>query len=156
MSRLTSKSGLCRLALRVNKYVYMDNADKEICYGKCPISANCINANRPRTNGDDLVAKVFSEIGAKDSVIRARRRARIREAGGVHTDKDICEIRKSQDDKCGHCLTELSGRGHVDHIFPLARGGSNWPHNLQLLCAPCNMSKGSKDPIEFMFGKNSA
>jgi 5-methylcytosine-specific restriction endonuclease McrA len=32
----------------------------------------------------------------------------------------------------------------VDHIVPLAKGGSDRPSNLQLLCAVCNRKKGSK------------
>lgn len=38
---------------------------------------------------------------------------------------------------------------HVDHIKALARGGSNWPSNLQLTCGPCNNRKRAIDPIEF-------
>jgi len=31
-----------------------------------------------------------------------------------------------------------------DHIVPLAAGGPNVADNLQLLCRPCNRSKGAK------------
>ena len=33
---------------------------------------------------------------------------------------------------------------HVDHIAPLARGGTNHPDNLQLAHAACNIRKGAK------------
>lgn len=33
--------------------------------------------------------------------------------------------------------------GHVDHIFPRARGGGNDDSNLRLLCMSCNSSKGA-------------
>ena len=32
---------------------------------------------------------------------------------------------------------------HVDHVIPLARGGTNWPANLRPACASCNLSKGA-------------
>ena len=30
---------------------------------------------------------------------------------------------------------------HVDHIFPVAKGGTNHPSNLQTLCEDCNSGK---------------
>jgi hypothetical protein len=35
---------------------------------------------------------------------------------------------------------------HVDHIWPVARGGTNRLANLQALCPPCNLRKGAKAP----------
>ena len=75
--------------------------------------------------------------------------ARKRNAEGQHTAADIRRIFDAQRGKCGHCLTGIKAGYHVDHIQPLARGGSNWPRNLQLLCAPCNQRKSAADPIDF-------
>lgn len=85
---------------------------------------------------------------AKETIRNAR--ARRRGAEGHHTVADIKRIRKAQKDKCAVCRTRLDGGGHVDHIKSLRRGGSNWPRNIQLLCAPCNHEKNARDPIEFM------
>jgi 5-methylcytosine-specific restriction endonuclease McrA len=38
---------------------------------------------------------------------------------------------------------------HIDHIFPVSRGGKTELANLQLLCEPCNMSKSTKAEGEF-------
>lgn len=40
--------------------------------------------------------------------------------------------------KCGASAT------HVDHVMPLAHGGTDNYANLRALCARCNLSKGSK------------
>lgn len=81
------------------------------------------------------------------------RRARKRNADGRHSAADVRAIFEKQRGLCANCQTKLfkSGRQkfHVDHIMPLALGGSNWPANLQCLCKTCNLSKGAKDPIEW-------
>lgn len=55
--------------------------------------------------------------------------------------------------KCACCHTSLHDGYHVDHIQPLSRGGKHEANNLQALCAPCNLSKHAKDPIDFMQSK---
>jgi 5-methylcytosine-specific restriction endonuclease McrA len=77
------------------------------------------------------------------------RRARKAMAEGRCTSKDADAIRAAQKDCCAYCRVKLRGAGHLDHIIALARGGSNWPRNMQWLCAPCNQSKHASDPIEF-------
>ena len=82
-------------------------------------------------------------------------RARKRGAEGCHAAADIARIRAAQKDRCANpaCRKPLKGKGHVDHIQSLAKGGSNWPRNLQLLCGPCNCAKTDRDPIEFVQSK---
>jgi 5-methylcytosine-specific restriction endonuclease McrA len=62
----------------------------------------------------------------------------------------IPKLRTAQGDKCAICCTKLKGKGHVDHIVPLARGGRHAPRNLQILCPPCNLHKSDRDPIAHM------
>ncbi len=47
--------------------------------------------------------------------------------------------------RCGYCLTSQQISGallHIDHIIPLARGGTSDETNLWLACAWCNSFKG--------------
>lgn len=81
-----------------------------------------------------------------DHAYRARKRA----ADGVWSKGDVIRLLERQRGRCAVCKTKLTKSYNVDHIVPLARGGSNYPTNLQLLCKSCNSSKGCKDPIEFM------
>jgi hypothetical protein len=81
------------------------------------------------------------------------RRAREKGANGTHTQADLREIRAGQTDKrgrlrCWYCGKPIEGTPHLDHKYPLARGGSNGPENLCYACGPCNKSKSTKTPAE--------
>lgn len=87
-------------------------------------------------------------------VSASNRRARLRSVVGTFTTSDIKSLFKAQRGVCPNCQTPLIPRGpgryHVDHVIPIALGGSNWPDNLQLLCPPCNLSKSDKHPDVWM------
>ena len=56
---------------------------------------------------------------------------------------------QAQKYKCTSCSATITGTNrdaHVDHIMPLALGGSNDLANLQWLCQPCSSMKSDKHP----------
>jgi 5-methylcytosine-specific restriction endonuclease McrA len=78
---------------------------------------------------------------------------KIQRPPGRHTTKDIIDLLEKQGGKCGICKIKLSnktgsGRYHIDHVNPIALGGSDDPDNLQLLCPTCNLRKNAKHPDE--------
>lgn len=77
------------------------------------------------------------------------RRARLKQASGTHTADDIVLIFKMQRGKCAYCRISIKNGYDVDHIIPLAKGGTNWARNIQLTCEPCNQTKHAADPITF-------
>jgi len=50
---------------------------------------------------------------------------------------------------CQSCkLTIQAGQAwDIDHILPIALGGTNEPENLQILCRPCHRSKTTQSDI---------
>lgn len=78
------------------------------------------------------------------------RRAMLRGAEGRYNKSDVVKILKAQGGVCTYCKADLSNGYHVDHMTPISRGGSNWPSNLQCLCAPCNLSKWTKTHEEYL------
>lgn len=52
-------------------------------------------------------------------------------------------ILERDESRCRYC-GRTDGPLHIDHITPIARGGSNELANLQVLCAPCNRAKGAR------------
>lgn len=89
---------------------------------------------------------------AKAYASKRRRRARIYLAEGEFTAQDIRDIREAQRNKCAMpwCKKSLRHGFHIDHIMPLALGGSNARRNIQLLCRTCNLRKGFKHPVIFV------
>jgi len=47
---------------------------------------------------------------------------------------------------CGEIIP--LGKRHVDHIYPLSKGGKHIPSNLAIACQTCNISKSAKLPRE--------
>jgi 5-methylcytosine-specific restriction endonuclease McrA len=64
------------------------------------------------------------------------------------------EISKREGERCTYC----GATDHpleYDHIFPVARGGTNDPSNLTLACDSCNRSKAAKTLEEWLNGRTS-
>jgi hypothetical protein len=78
------------------------------------------------------------------------RRVKIIETGEKLSRGLSRKLFKLQRGKCACCKEPLGDDYHMDHITPLALGGTNTDDNIQLLRAICNRKKGAKDPIEFM------
>lgn len=79
-----------------------------------------------------------------------RRRLKIQNSTEHFTTADIALQYKSQKGKCWHCGKALNNRFHVDHLIPLAKGGSNSPRNIVCSCEFCNTSKGAKHVWEWV------
>jgi 5-methylcytosine-specific restriction endonuclease McrA len=78
----------------------------------------------------------------------ANRRARKTAAGGRCTANDIAKLLILQRQRCIYCTKKLA-KYHIDHIMPIALGGTNDVDNVQLLCQGCNLRKSSKHPNSF-------
>jgi len=94
-------------------------------------------------------AKWDAENPEKKNANVRNRRARKAGNGGTHTADDIAALLVRQKGRCAECGTPLKKKYDVDHIKPIALGGSNDRRNLQLLCGPCNRAKGAKHPLRF-------
>lgn len=78
------------------------------------------------------------------------RRAMARVVGGKLSKGLSDSLFKLQQGKCPCCGKALGTSYQLDHVQPIARGGSNTDENMQLLRSVCNRNKSSKHPIEFM------
>lgn len=78
------------------------------------------------------------------SAYRANRRARQRGAPGWATPEQIQARIDYYGGRCWMCRADFDA---LDHVKPLARGGSSWPANLRPACTRCNASKGDRWPL---------
>jgi HNH endonuclease len=108
-----------------------------------------------RDNRERILERIkeWRKTHAEEYAARARSR---RSVEGRHTAADIQSIWDRQRHKCAvtDCVYPISDkRGpdkyHVDHIQPIALGGTGWPANLQILCGKHNRQKLAKDEIEW-------
>ncbi len=103
---------------------------------------------RPRgqfcKNGDGRRASRCKDCRAPTDRAKAHRRRSLEmAAAGSFTAQDIERLKTKQRMVCAcGCGRSLHLGFHVDHVVPLARGGTNWPANLALLAPVCNRKKG--------------
>lgn len=74
-------------------------------------------------------------------------RAKRRGAEGSYSAKDAQRILAAQGGMCAYCCE--SENLHLDHKVPISRGGTNWPDNLQYLCAFHNLSKHARTDSDY-------
>lgn len=156
-------NGQCKPCARVRTNArYKANPEKVKAAAKTATAAwRAANADRvkaraaawwaanPERNAANAAAWQAANPEAK-RIINQNRRAKGRAAGGKLSRGLSKKLLKLQRGKCACCGLPLGDNYHIDHIMPLALGGSNADENIQLLAARCNMQKSAKHPVDFM------
>lgn len=73
-----------------------------------------------------------------------RRRARKRNAAGTCSPAQLAARIQYHGGQCWVCKAPWE---QIDHVKPLAKGGSNWPGNLRPICRSCNYGKRDSWPV---------
>lgn len=90
--------------------------------------------------------RAYSRVLVADGrAVEKGRKRRARKTGGACESATAAEIRDMTEERGVYACAACWGPAeHLDHIIPLSRGGCDAAHNLQWLCAPCNLSKGAR------------
>lgn len=127
----------------------------------CDISRNVFSlgdyeAGRVLRVENGVWRDVLAPLWKKDrrrvySIVNGERRALAIKASDEpnYTKNDKACLRKAQNDACYYCGASIARGAHVDHLDPLARGGSNGFANIMLACASCNISKHATTEQQF-------
>lgn len=74
-------------------------------------------------------------------------------AAAVGKSRDHAQTIRAQipiTDICPYCGSGLNGDAHLDHIYPVSKGGHSNSANLVWVCASCNIKKGAKTLSAFI------
>lgn len=89
---------------------------------------------------------------ASGTAVRHNRRTRL---SGISMTADmVLELKTEFLGFCPYCWDKII-KGHVDHIVPVSRGGTNERTNLAWVCAECNREKGDKSLLEFRLAQEA-
>lgn len=105
---------------------------------------------RYRTVNQEKINARRKEKRAADPSIERNKSAKRRAAVGK-LPKNIVEVLLvKQNGLCACCGLPLAGKYHLDHIIPVAKGGSNTEDNVHLLLPKCNQQKYTLTFEEFL------
>lgn len=80
-----------------------------------------------------------------------KRRALVRQAISNVTLEEVNKLIEKSGNICSWCGKDIpKGQMHLDHVYPLSKGGEHTIQNLVVSCASCNHRKSDKDPSEFI------
>jgi len=112
-----------------------------------PEKVSELNRAYRRANPEKVSERLRAWQKANPDKVRAithRRRARKAAAPGTATAAQIAARCAMFGNKCWVCGAPAEA---IDHVKPLAAGGSGWPCNLRPICRSCNSRKGAKWPL---------
>ena len=117
----------------------------------------CITVNRQRGNANEIFVHLPSDIpSCKELIDQEEQESRVEsqetDERDYYTDTGRRLMVLVRDRyACVYCTTALSEENFVlDHLVPVAQGGTNHKHNLVAACEVCNQRRGESDPIQFL------
>jgi 5-methylcytosine-specific restriction endonuclease McrA len=117
----------------------------------------CIAVNRQRGSANEIAVHLPSDIPACRQLIDREEREAFAEAEqkderDYYNDAERRLVILARDGHtCVYCTAVLSEDSFVlDHLLPVARGGTNKKHNLVAACESCNGRRSESEPVQFL------
>lgn len=117
----------------------------------------CIAVNRQRGNANEISVHLPSDIPAcRELMDQEEREVRVesvtKDERDYYTDtgRRLAVLTRDRH-ACVYCTAALTEENFVlDHLMPVAKGGTNRKHNLVAACDVCNRRRSDSDPVQFL------
>jgi len=121
------------------------------------VEHKCIAVNRPRSGANEISVHLPSDIPDCRRLIEQEEREALlktdqKDERDYNNDPQRrLTILARDSNACVYCTAALSEDNFVlDHLIPVAKGGTNRKHNLVAACDTCNRRRSDSDPIAFL------
>lgn len=141
--------------LESNKKSYFKNHEYYLEYRKNHYIEN-IDWYKTRNRSEEYKEakkEYYSKIKHTEKYKSARRivtQNRRKNTIGVLEQEEIKSLIKSEGGFCFWCGSVIK-EYHLDHVYPISKGGINHIDNICISCENCNKRKSNKHPIDFAF-----
>jgi 5-methylcytosine-specific restriction endonuclease McrA len=155
ISERYTSSGSCTSCTQIHSSSAEKKAYDAIYYGENKERISAQTKEYRAENSKELVIKAKKWASDNPEKRRAisnayKHRRRAIEKSGSST-SDLMAWESSAKKDCYWCGKKSLEKYHVDHYYPLSKGGAHRIDNLVISCPHCNLKKSSKDPIEWAF-----
>lgn len=154
-----NKKGECKLCVKIRNLSFREKYPDKIraismLYRESNHDKVILATKLWRYENPDKVKAYSREYAAKNlesrRIYEQNRNSKKRANVGNISKNLIEKLFKLQKGKCPCCKQPLGTDYHLDHIVPIALGGSHTDDNIQLLKSVCNLQKNAKHPVDFM------
>jgi 5-methylcytosine-specific restriction endonuclease McrA len=132
---------------KLDKIWRLNNRERKRRNGKAWNEANRDRLAARREERREEIRKIFKEWSKNNpesaKVRGARRRSRKANASGTVTRAQLVARITYYGELCYVCSKPYEA---IDHVIPLAKGGTNFPANLRPICNSCNSRKKDRMP----------
>lgn len=113
------------------------------------------NRDRIRERAQARYREIYPNDPTKWRAAKSRRKMRL-DVAMTAEDRHISEDyrRAIVSDPCFYCGTTETA--HVDHFYPLSKGGTDHWRNLRRTCGPCNLSKNARCGTWFILRRGTS
>lgn len=163
-SRVTRKLAACAWCGKDHARRATERAARAFCSTACRVAADATPGSRWSTYAPDKAMQrdyMRAYVAANRQSHNARSRAWAKANRDARNAAQAArrgrgELSRSQArevfERCGRQCVACGSKDQLqlDHIVPIARGGVTKEQNMQILCRPCNQSKGARDFADWM------